>query len=123
MRKCIAILLLCSAGMYGESFGSRSKKLLLASFAAVSTAEIADSASSWGKMEANPLLGQSRFGAAKAGLKLGVVSAILTGQYFLVRHRGPGTYKAMAAINFASAGVLGAVAYRNSKITVTPALK
>jgi len=116
MRKCIVILLLCTAGMYGESLGTRSKKLLVASFAAVTGAEMADCASSWGKMEANPVLGQSRFGMGQAGIKLGVVTAILTGQYLLVRHRGPSTYKALTVINFASAGALGAVAYRNTHI-------
>jgi hypothetical protein len=120
MRKCIVILLLCSVGMHGESLASRSKKLLLASFAAVTTAEVADSASSWGKLESNPVLGQSRFGIGKATVKLGVVTAILTGQYLLLRSHSPKAYKAVAAFNFASAGVLGGIAYRNSKIAPWP---
>jgi hypothetical protein len=120
MRRCVVILLLCSVCMYGESIGSRSKKLLMASFAAVTTAEIADSASSWGKLEANPVLGQSRFGLGKATVKIGLVSAIVTAQYVLLRHRGPSAYKAVAAINFAGAGALGAIAYRNTHIAPLP---
>jgi len=116
MRKCIVILLFCGVCMHGESLASRSKKLLVASFAAVTAAEMADSASSWGKLESNPVLGQSRFGVAKAGVKIGLVTGILTGQYLLLRHHGPAAYKAMAAINFASAGVLGGIAYRNTRI-------
>lgn len=122
MRKCIVILLLCCVGMHGESLRSRSKKLLVASFAALTTAEVADCASSWGKLEANPVLGRSRFGMGKAGVKIGVVSAIITGQYFLSRHRSPAVYKAMAALNFAGAGVLGGIAYRNSTIASAPVI-
>lgn len=120
MRRCIAILLLCCAGMHAESLVIRSKKLLVASFAAVTAAEFADSASSWGKMEANPVLGQSRFGARQAGLKIGVVSAVLGAEYLLLRHRSPATFRAVAIANFAGAGALGAVAYRNTKIAPLP---
>ena len=120
MRKCIVMLLLCGVGLQGESLASHSKRLLVASFAAVTAAEMVDSASSWGKFEANPVLGQSRFGGAKAGIKIGVVTGMLAGQYLLLRHRGPGSFKAMAAINFASAGVLGGIAYHNSKIAALP---
>jgi len=106
--------------MYGESFGSRSKKLLIASFAAVSAAEFADSASSWGKLEANPVLGRSRFGFGQTSIKFGAVSAILGGQHLLVRHHGPAAYKAMAIANFAAAGGLGYVAVHNSRIAPMP---
>jgi hypothetical protein len=120
MHKSIVMLLFCSVGMSGESLASRSKKLLVASFAAVTAAEMVDSASSWGKWESNPVWGQSRFGIEKASVKIGLVTAILTGQYFLLRHRSPTAFKAMAAINFASAGVLGGIAFHNSKIPELP---
>jgi len=42
MRKCIVILLFCSAGVQAESLASRSKKFLIASFAAVTAAEAAE---------------------------------------------------------------------------------
>ena len=116
MSKCALIYLLWSVCLYGESLGSRSKKLLLASFAAVTAAEIADSASSWNKFEMNPILGRSRFGIGHAGIKIGVVSAILTGQYFLLRHRSPATYRAVAMANFAGAGALGTIAIRNWRL-------
>jgi len=120
MRKCIVILLFCSTGVQAESLASRSKKLLWASFAAVAAGEVADSASSWGKLEANPVLGQSRFGMEKAGAKIGLVGGVLAGEYFLLRHRSPATWKAMTAVNFAGAAALGGIAYRNSKIGQLP---
>jgi hypothetical protein len=120
MRKCIVILLFCSAGVQAESLASRSKKFLIASFAAVTAAEAADSASSWGKLESNPVLGQSRFGIGKASAKIGLVSAVLTGEYFLLRHRSPAAFKAMTVVNFASAAALGGIAYRNLSIAQMP---
>jgi hypothetical protein len=121
MRKCIVILLFCSVGMSGESLASQSKKLLVASFAAVTAAEVVDSASSWGKWESNPVFGQSRFGIEKASVKIELGAAILTGQHLLLRRRSSFTaFKAMAAINFASAGVLGGIAFHNSKIPELP---
>lgn len=120
MRKCVLILLLCGVSMHAESMVSRSKKLLVASFAALSAAEMADSASSWGKLESNPVLGQSRFGASKAAVKLGMVSGVITAEYLLLRHRSPTAVKAVAAFNLVSAGALGAVAYRNMQIAQLP---
>ena len=77
---------------------------------------MADTASSWGKAEANPVLGQSRFGMGQAGVKIGLVSAALGGQFFLMRHHRQSTEKAFTAINFIGAGVLGGIAFRNSTI-------
>ncbi|MGA2737167.1 MAG: hypothetical protein ABSG65_06900 [Bryobacteraceae bacterium] len=124
MRKCIVILLFCGvtvqAESLAESLAARSKKLLMASFAAVTAAEAADSASSWGKLESNPVLGQSSFGIGKASAKIGVVSAVLAGEYLVLRHRRPSVYKAMTVVNFAGAAALGGIAYRNSQIAPLP---
>lgn len=120
MRKCIVILLLCSACLHGESLKTRSKKLFAISLAALTTAALADTATSWGKAESNPVLGQSRFGAGQTGIKIGLVSAALAGQFILVRHRSAHTANAFTAINFASAGVLGVIAYRNSTVSRVP---
>ncbi len=116
MRKCIVIVLLCSAGLGGESLPSRTKKLFAASVAAMTSAATADAASSWGKAESNPVLGQSRFGMAQTSIKIGLVSAAIGGQYFIMRHHGAHAAAGFAAVNFVSAGVLGAVAYHNSQI-------
>jgi hypothetical protein len=120
MRKCIVILLLCGACLHGETPPSRAKKLFAASIAAVASAAMADTATSWGKAEANPVLGQSRLGAGQAGLKIGLVSAALAGQLFLMRHHSQSAEKAFTVVNFASAGVLGGIAYRNSTISAAP---
>ena len=116
MRKCIVIVLLCSAGLHAESLQSRTKRLYHASLAAVTTAAMADAVTSWGKAEMNPVLGQGRFGVGQAGMKIGLVSAAMAGQFFLMRHHGGRAAAGFAAVNLASAGVLGAVAYHNSAI-------
>ena len=117
MRKCIVILLLCSLGLHAQDFKRRSRKLFLASVAAVTAAALVDAGTSWGKAESNPVLGQSRFGMGQVGIKLGLVSAAMAGQYFLMRHHHGSVDKGLAAINFASAGVMGAVAYHNSTVS------
>ncbi|HTQ57499.1 MAG TPA: hypothetical protein VMI94_23680 [Bryobacteraceae bacterium] len=116
MRKCFVILLLCGGVLHAQEFKSRTKRLFQASVAAVSAAAVADAATSWGKAETNPLLGQSRFGMAQTGIKIGLVSAALAGQYFIVHRHSQRAAAAFTAVNFASAGVLGAVAYHNSTI-------
>jgi hypothetical protein len=116
MRKCIVIVLLCSAILHAEGLQSRTKKLFTASVAAVTSAAIADTATSWGKAESNPVLGQSRFGMSQTGMKIGLVSAAMVGQFFIMRHHSAHVAAGFAAVNFASAGVLGAVAYHNSTI-------
>jgi len=116
MRKCIAVVLLCSAGLYGQDLKARTKKLFAASVAAVATAAVADAGTSWGKAESNPVLGQSRFGASQTGIKIGLVSAALAGQYFIMRHHSKQAMGTFTVLNFASAGVLGAIAFHNSTV-------
>ena len=116
MRKCIAILLLSGVGLHAQNFASRTKRLFSLSFAAVASASMADTATSWGKFETNPVLGRSRFGMSQAGIKIGVLSAALAGQYILIRHHRSHVESTLTVFNFASAGVLGAVAYHNSTV-------
>ena len=116
MRKCIVILLVCSSWLPAQERSSKVKKFFAASVAAVATAALADTATSWGKVEANPVLGQSRFGMGQAGIKLGLISAALGGQLFLMRHHSQSTIRTFTVVNFVGAGVLGGIAYRNSTI-------
>ena len=120
MRKYIVIVLLWSACLQAEGLQSRTKKLFAASVAAVTTAAITDAGTSWGRAESNPILGQSRFGMEQTGIKVGLVSAAMASQYFILRRHGARAASAFAAINFASAGVMGAVAYHNSTIPPMP---
>jgi len=120
MRKGTIILLLCGLSLQAQDMKSRAKALFAASVATVSAATLADAGTSWGKAETNPILGQSRFGASQIGVKLGLVSAAMAGQYLLMRHSKAQLAKAFTAINFAGAGVLGAVAYHNSAIPRIP---
>jgi hypothetical protein len=120
MRKCTLILLFCCAGLHAQDLKSRTRRLFSASVAFVSAAAIADAGTSWGKAESNPVLGQSRFGMGQTGIKIGLISAAVGGQYFLLRHHSPHVAAGFAAVNFASAGVLGAIAYHNSTIPKIP---
>jgi hypothetical protein len=121
MRKCIVIVLLCATGLFAQDLKSRTKKLFTASVAAVSAAAVADAGTSWGKAEMNPVLGQSRFGLSQTGIKVGLVSAAIAGQLFLLRHHNQHAAMGFATVNFASAAVLGAIAYHNSTIPRMPA--
>ncbi len=117
MRKCIVIVLLCSAGLQAaEGVQNRAKKLFVASVAALTSAATADAATSWGKSETNPILGRSQFGMRQTGIKFGMVSAAVVGQCFILRHTHGKVTTGFAALNFASAGVLGAVALHNSTV-------
>ncbi len=80
------------------------------SFALVG-AEIADAATAWGKPEANPLLG-SRFGPRAAAIKGGAVAGLLVAEW----RWGRGWRRGLAIMNFAVAGVLGAVAIHNRRV-------
>jgi hypothetical protein len=73
-----------------------------------------------GKSEANPLLCQSRFGMRHTVIKIGPVPAALAGEYFLVPRRNSHAGSGLAAINFASASVLGAIACHNSTVPQIP---
>ena len=84
------------------------------SLAAVVAANGADVASSWSQQEANPLVagGGSQFGMRSVAIKTGFVATSLLIQHVALRHR-PDFYKKLAWMNFATAGVLGAVAKSN----------
>lgn len=87
------------------------RKLWLASIAALAVGNTLDVHSSWGKREMNPLLAGpgGTFGVRGAGLKAGIgVGVVLAERLIFKRDRRPA-----AAVNFALAGALGAVAKYN----------
>ncbi|MGA2134859.1 MAG: hypothetical protein ABSH50_21445 [Bryobacteraceae bacterium] len=86
----------------------------------VAGADAADTASSWGKLESNPLLSTgSRFSYSSLAIKLGALAGGLTAQHFLAR-RNPEQTAVFASANLGAAGVLSLVAARNMRV---PAVK
>jgi hypothetical protein len=101
------------------------KKLWAVSVAAVAAANIADAGYSAGRGESNPLL-RNAHGGLSAQRAVLIKSAGTGGMILLqciLRKRMPEERldKPAAIINFAAAGAVGAVAYRNSKIPTRPA--
>ena len=91
--------------------------LYRASLAALVTANAVDVHSSWGHVEANPLLGYGRtFDGRSAAIKGGIVGGLMLTQWLIAR-RNPSAKRKLAIINFAVAGGVGAVAYRNYEVT------
>ena len=99
---------------------SRWRAVWHASQAMLVAGSTADVASSWGKYETNPLLRTgSRFSVSSAAIKLGILSAGLTAQYY-VAHKHPDRIPYFASANMALAGVLGIVAVHNSSVPLAP---
>lgn len=78
------------------------------SVAALLTAHTADVATSWGRYEANPFLGE-RFGWRGLAIK----SATTGGLLYVQRRTGPKYRKVWTITNYVSAAVIASVAYRN----------
>lgn len=109
MNRTILLILLFSVSSHAEQ-----RKLWRWSAVALAAATAADSHSSYGMRELNPLLRGSgkRFDAGSAALKAGAVGAFLLGQRLF--HRGrPGQMKSWAALNFSMAATTGAFAAHN----------
>ena len=119
MFKLSLLLLLFCMAAHAEtapkSATSHARKVLIASLAVVTSAAVADTATSWNRNELNPLLGRSRFGAGQASIKFSMLSAAAVFELFWARRHGRSA-ALFTGINFASAGVIGATAYRNSTI-------
>jgi hypothetical protein len=93
--------------------------------AAVATSTAADSVSSWGRCERNPVLanGSGRFSARGLAIKLAVTGVVLGHQYLWLRHRqGDGPSKAAASLNLAWSGLLAAAAAHNIQSARPPLL-
>ncbi len=105
----LAILLLVVSTLYAQPHD----RLYRPSVAVAIGAQGADIASSWGGIEANPMLGRGqRFGWRMATVKAGVVGAGLLVQWIAVR-RYPRHKRVAAIVNFGFAGATTVVATRN----------
>jgi len=113
----ILALVLCAATIaQAEPIEAPKRKMRFwkASALVLAGALAADTASSWGRPELNPLVrGQGgRFDARSFGIKAGIAGGGLALQYFLLK-RAPHAERAAAYSNFAAAGTLAYGAARN----------
>jgi hypothetical protein len=92
---------------------SRWRAVWHVSQAMLAGANAADTASSWGKNEANPLVrtGQ-RFSYGSLGIKAGALAGGMIAQRYILR-RSPDKTPLFASANLAAAGMLGVVAEHN----------
>jgi hypothetical protein len=81
-------------------------------------ADAADAASSWGKIEANPLVrsGQT-FSYGSLAIKLAALSAGMAAQHYILR-KAPNKTPLFATANLAAAVALGVVAEHNMHVPV-----
>jgi hypothetical protein len=96
------------------------KALWKASIVALVAASAVDAHSSWGKVEANPLLanGNGRFGLQSLALKGAITGGALGAQWLFLRHNGSNGATAKGrrvatVANFALAGIYARVAAHN----------
>ena len=88
--------------------------LLHWSIAALLAGNTLDSASSYGKYETNPLLGQHTFNSTSIAIKFGMVGALVAGEkIYLHKHPEHATLRTIEIVNFTSAALLTGVAVRN----------
>lgn len=118
-------LLVCllAAGSAHPCFGQTKrgwKKIWTVSLAVLATAHVMDARSSVGRYEVNPLLqnGQGRYSTGRGiAVKSATSGGIILVQLLLQKRRPEQRLEKPAAIvNFAAAAVVGAAAYRNTKI-------
>lgn len=93
------------------------KKAWAWSAAALMASVAADTASSMGRPELNPLLrgGMGQFNARSAGLKFGIAGALLGSQYLLLK-KHPEQAAWATTGNFAAAGLTSSIAVRNFRL-------
>lgn len=96
---------------------SNAKQRFVWSTVALVAASFADSHSSWGKRESNPMMRSANgtFGGRGFALKMGLVGGMIAGQYVMVK-TNPDLAKPLSFANFGYAGVKTAVAIRNYQI-------
>lgn len=128
MKRQFLTGLLLSAAAFGEApvsnfssyrepatkLDSRPPAYWKLSLAPMVAAQSLDIASSWGRIENNPLLagGNGRFGMQGAGIKIGIVGAAVVAEYLILK-RHPKMARFFSRLNYANAIFTGSVAVRN----------
>lgn len=110
-KRFISAVLLSACSLHAEG---KAHKFYKASVAAFVAGNALDTASSFGPgRETNPLLARGgQFTAGSAGIKLGIASGILVGEYFLMR-KHPELEKPLGVANFGIGAALTGVAIHN----------
>lgn len=108
------LLLLALVGVLPLAAESRPHRFLRISWGALLAGSAADAASSWGRPEANPLLG-ARFGGRSAAIKFGLTGAVIVAEHFIAR-KHPEFEKQFAIGNFVAASAFTGVAIRNWRL-------
>jgi hypothetical protein len=120
LSSVLAITLACPA-LFAETVempryehASKRSNFWKASLAMLAASSAADAASSWGRLEANPLLRSSngRFGWHGIALKAAIFGGVAGAQYLLLK-KNPGAEKWGAATNIVLSGVLTSAAISN----------
>lgn len=115
VNRCILIILLPALLFAAErETRPRGRRWWLVSVAALVGAHVLDTASSYGRREANPLLrtGAGGFDARSAGIKAGIVGGVVALQCLALR-KAPEAHRTFAITNFAGSGAMSAIAARN----------
>ncbi|HUO29886.1 MAG TPA: hypothetical protein VMU80_11760 [Bryobacteraceae bacterium] len=120
MRRTALVLIVIVAGLLPAASAaekpSRWRAVWHASQALLAGSQVADAASSWGKLEANPLLQTNpRFGYGALAVKFGALAVSLTAQHYMVR-RNPARMRFFTGTNLAVTGMLTAVAVHNTRV-------
>jgi len=118
-RNALSLLLLFGLILPAASAAdkpSRWRAVWRVSQAMLAGADAADAASSWGKIEANPLVrsGQT-FSYGSLAIKLGALGAGMAAQHFIVS-KAPNKTPLFATTNLAAAALLGVVAEHNMHV-------
>lgn len=95
-------------------------KLYLVSLISLTSASVADAATSWGHPEQNRLIG-STFGSRGVAIKVAVIGGQLALNHFVLRRIHDSRDRARARrnltiVNFAAAGLTGGMALRNLRM-------
>ena len=120
MQRTVAFLLLLTVLLLPAASAAdrpaRWRAVWRVSQALLAGADAADAASSWGKIEANPLVRAGpRFSYGSLAIKLGALSGGLAAQHYILR-RAPEQTPLFASANLAAAAILGVVAGRNMQV-------
>jgi len=118
-RIVVVLILIMAAFLPAASAGEKPSRWRVAwhvSQVLLAGSQVADAASSWGKLEANPLLQTSpRFGYGALALKFGALAVSLTAQHFMVR-KNPGRIRFFTCTNLAVTGMLTGVTVHNTRV-------
>ena len=115
MRRKIILISLTAGLLCCAKVACGQDRWYRASLIAVGASQAADTASSYGGYELNPVLGTGRFGGRQVGIKVGVVGSGLAAQYIAVR-KHPQHKRVATIVNFALAAATTGVAVRNWRV-------